>query len=64
MPLITKEIIEKAKSINGGWSASQLKVIGVEWPPKKGWKEKVIREMVVVNDEQLKQFLNKRVYDN
>lgn len=58
MPLVTKELIEKAKTDKGGWKASQLKVIGVQWPPQKGWKEKVIKEMIVLNDNQLKEFLN------
>lgn len=26
----------------GGWSKSQLQLIGVPWPPLKGWKYRVI----------------------
>lgn len=39
---LTKEIIEMAKSKNGGWSQSQLDIIGVYWQPLAGWQNEVI----------------------
>jgi hypothetical protein len=31
-------MIESLKSPRGGWSKAALEVLGVPWPPKKGWK--------------------------
>lgn len=30
--------IEEGKSPRGGWSRAQLKLVGVPWPPPKGWR--------------------------
>lgn len=38
---ITLEIIDKGKSNEGGWNRAQLQVVGVEWPPTKGWKDRL-----------------------
>lgn len=35
---LTKERLEKARTQNGGYTAKQLNIIGVGYPPKKGWK--------------------------
>ena len=42
MPVITLDIIEKGKTSNGGYTKRQLEIIGVEWPPHKGWKKEFI----------------------
>lgn len=34
---------EKYKTANGGWKKSTLKKWGVEWPPLKGWRDKLHR---------------------
>jgi hypothetical protein len=41
----TNELLEKGKSRNGGWSRKQLKLIGIKYPLKKGWKRKVIGKL-------------------
>lgn len=33
--------LEDTKSSNGGWSKAQLALLGVPWPPVKGWKEQI-----------------------
>jgi hypothetical protein len=38
---LTDELLEVAKSSSGGYFKNQLEIIGVSWPPKKGWKKKV-----------------------
>jgi hypothetical protein len=41
--IITHELINNGKrSGNGAWTKQQLALIGVQWPPQKGWKQKVI----------------------
>lgn len=39
---LTHAIIEEGKSKNGGWSEKQLMLIGVSWPPIKGWKSRSV----------------------
>lgn len=40
---ITTQMIEASKSPSGGWDKNQLKLIGVPWPPPKGWKSEVVK---------------------
>lgn len=42
MSALTREILIAGKSDCGGWSKSQLELIGVKWPPTKGWMDQVI----------------------
>jgi hypothetical protein len=39
---VTNELLEAAMSAAGGWSRPQLAILGVEWPPVKGWRTAVI----------------------
>jgi len=58
MPLVTLDIIERAKSEKGGYTKKQLEIIGVEWPPHKGWKREFKHKQIIISQEQLKEFLN------
>jgi hypothetical protein len=40
--LPTEEKIEAAKTPFGGWTRKQLGQWGVEWPPRRGWKQRLI----------------------
>lgn len=39
---LTHEIIEAGCSGTGGYNARQLALFGVEWPPPKGWKARLV----------------------
>ncbi len=39
---LTFEMIHSVKSGSGGWNKTQLALLGVDWPPPKGWIEKLI----------------------
>lgn len=39
---LTTEMITNSMSENGGYTKPQLAIIGVEWPPIKGWKQNII----------------------
>lgn len=39
---LTRKMIDDGKSDNGAWSAKQLALLGVSWPPKRGWPERII----------------------
>jgi hypothetical protein len=36
------------------WTADQLRCIGIEWPPTRGWKRRVIRR--TITDQQKARF--------
>jgi len=53
---VTKDLLTEGLSKNGGHSRAQLEAIGVkEWPPKKGWKKKIIG--LHVPEENAQKFL-------
>lgn len=39
---ITNKFLNDNKTENGAWTKAQLKSIGVDWPPQKGWKKKIL----------------------
>ena len=43
---VTKELILSLKSDRGGYTKASLKKIGVPWPLKTGWKQRVIGTFV------------------
>lgn len=49
---LTAEIIDAAKSPNGGWSRETLALWGVPWPPPKGWKAALIAKTATEGREQ------------
>jgi len=38
-----KQYIESKQTPNGGYTKATLAQFGVAWPPKKGWKEELIK---------------------
>lgn len=40
--ILTKEILNQGRSINGSWSRKQLASLGVSWPLESGWKEFIV----------------------
>lgn len=38
---ITPEMILKIRSPHGGWTRANLAKLGVQWPPKKGWRKEL-----------------------
>jgi hypothetical protein len=39
---ITEAFLEKIASGEGGWNRPQLALLGVAWPPVKGWKQTLL----------------------
>ena len=39
---LTNEIIESGKTERGAWTRAQFLILGIEWPPKGGWKGRII----------------------
>lgn len=52
--IITKEWIEINATGSAAWTRAQLELLGVVWPPKKGWKSKAIGQPLA--DERAREF--------
>jgi len=53
--VLTKALIEAGRTGNSGYSKNQLLALGVSYPPKSGWIERLIG--TEVSDEQYERFL-------
>lgn len=42
MLTLTHELIESGMTPRGAWTRAQLAVLGVSWPPRRGWKEALV----------------------
>ena len=43
---ITDQWLMDNRTKAGAWTRAQLAVIGVDWPPVHGWKQKVIGQVI------------------
>lgn len=43
---LTSELLHSAASANRGWNRKQLAVLGVSWPPQKGWLSALVGRTV------------------
>jgi len=39
---ITKRFLMDNRTKSGAWTAEQLRIIGVKWPPVKGWQGRMV----------------------
>jgi 5-methylcytosine-specific restriction endonuclease McrA len=60
--VLTKEIFDLVVSSNGGFSRAQLSLLGVDFPPPKGWKKQltgtlasreVVEELITLKDKHI-----------
>ncbi|WP_376960085.1 hypothetical protein ABNQ39_20455 [Azospirillum sp. A26] len=49
---ITEEFIEAAKTPRGGWNAKQLAAVGIAWPPKHGWRRRLVGKWITQEDAE------------
>jgi len=59
MVKVTKDFIHAGKTEKGGWTSAQLALLGVKWPPHKGWIAKVAASDLRLTEEQAIAFLSK-----
>jgi hypothetical protein len=50
--ILTHELIESGQSRVGGWSAAQLLLLGIQWPPRQGWKRRLVGTQIKRSDFQ------------
>lgn len=56
MLLISQKLIEDGKSGAGGWNRQQIILLGLTWPPHKGWRKDVIGNPI--SEEDAKRFVS------
>jgi hypothetical protein len=44
--ILTKDFLNFNKTPKGGYTKAQLRLIGVAWPPEKGWQARIIGTVV------------------
>lgn len=42
MVKVTEQYLNDNRTARGAWTAKQFEVLGVAWPPQRGWKRHVI----------------------
>ncbi len=50
--LVTNDFINRGRNGPGGWKREQLAIIGVPWPPTKGWKKQAIGRKISEKDAE------------
>jgi len=54
--IVTRKFINDNRSKNKAWTSSQLEILGIKWPPKKGWMSQCLGK--ILTDEEEKAFIN------
>lgn len=54
--IVTKEIVLKGKSTNGGWSRGQFEALGLKWPLESGWMRRIVGRDL--DDKDIEKFLS------
>jgi hypothetical protein len=52
--IVSREWIEKNKTASGAWTRPQIRALGIDWPPTRGWINRV--ENKVISDENARIF--------
>lgn len=50
--IVTKEWILGNQTPKGSWNAKQLKCLGIDWPAKKGWINRVVGNEITYDEAQ------------
>lgn len=50
MMTITNRLLHLGESGRGGWNRKQIEILGLEWPPRKGWQQTVLGKPITQED--------------
>lgn len=56
---VTAKFITLGQSLRGGWTKRQFQILGFDWPPMPGWRQKAVGR--VISEEAAREFLALRV---
>lgn len=51
--LLTDALIANIATAQCGWSKKQLQLLGVDWPPPSGWRQRLVAEGRILSAEQV-----------
>ena len=51
---VTKQFILDNRTERGAWTRAQIELLGIKWPPTKGWQQRVIGKEL--NNDEVDQF--------
>ena len=54
---VTEEFLIENSTSNLAWTAKQLKILNVNWPPYKGWKRDVLKNNVFLEEDEAALFI-------
>lgn len=50
--LLDDKTIESFKTIDNGYTKQQLHILGIQWPPIKGWKKEILKRKVYITRKE------------
>jgi hypothetical protein len=59
MHTVTFEWITKYQTKNGGYTRNQLALIGVDWPPVSGWKDRAVGLTIPDEDAEMFEYISR-----
>lgn len=52
MPAVTKEFLLTYRTKNGAWTKKQLSALGIAWPPRRGWINRIVGKIITIKEAQ------------
>ncbi len=59
--LLTDALIGEIATPRGAWTREQLEVLGVPWPPPKGWRRQLVAEQRTLTDDEVDELREARM---
>ena len=57
------ETLDQGRRVKGAWNRAQFALLGIAWPPIKGWKAELIRQNFRLSRERHDEFVALRSAD-
>jgi hypothetical protein len=54
--VLTRQMVLRGRGPRGGWTRKQLALIGVSWPPPKGWLDQLAARRQLIDGQTLDEF--------
>jgi len=51
--IITKDYLNKHKTNKGAYTRKQFQILGIGWPPGKGWERQIIGKELTIEEAEL-----------
>ena len=58
---LTDALISEIATARGAWTREQLVLLGVPWPPPKGWRKQLVAEKRTLSDAEVEELHEARI---